>query len=396
MRKGYISGENISLTTYLFSKVKPLFEFIKGAAVSLKNRPTPEQIKRLPKALLHDHLDGGLRSQTIIDIAQEIGYASLPTHDAKELGDWFREACDSGSLVRYLETFSHTIAVMQRREDIVRVARECAVDLARDGVVYAEVRGAPELFTHNGLTMSDVIEATLEGYRLGEAEAKAEGFTIRVTSILCGMRQNKLSQEVAELVVKYRDAGVVGFDIAGPEDGFPPSDQIETFDYLRRENAHFTIHAGEAYGLPSIWEAIQLCGAERLGHGVRIIDDIDFSGPNAKLGRLSSYVRDRRIPLELCPTSNLQTGAVHTIKEHPIGKLAKLRFRITLNTDNRLMSQTSMSHEMNEVVNAFDWNFTDLQRVTINALKSAFIPFEERLAIIEEVVKPAYLSISAE
>jgi adenosine deaminase len=350
--------------------------------MSLKKRPTPDQIKRLPKALLHDHLDGGLRPQTIIDIAQEIGYSSLPTRDAKELGDWFREACDSGSLVRYLETFSHTIAVMQRREDIVRVARE--------------VRGAPELFTNKGLTMSDVIEATLEGYRLGEAEAKAEGFSIRVTSILCGMRQNKLSQEVAELVVKYRDAGVVGFDIAGPEDGFPPSDQIKTFDYLRRENAHFTIHAGEAYGLPSIWEAIQLCGAERLGHGVRIIDDIDFSGPTAKLGRLSSYVRDRRIPLELCPTSNLQTGAVHTIKDHPIGKLAKLRFRITLNTDNRLMSQTSMSHEMSELVNAFDWNFIDLQRVTINALKSAFIPFEERLAIIEEVVKPAYLSISAE
>ncbi|MEK6648827.1 MAG: adenosine deaminase [Actinomycetota bacterium] len=358
--------------------------------------PTSEQIKRLPKALLHDHLDGGLRPQTIIDIAAEIGYTALPTTKPEELATWFRESCDSGSLVRYLETFSHTIAVMQRREDVVRVARECVIDLARDGVVYAEVRGAPELFTEKGLTMADVVEATLEGYRLGEVEAKSEGRNIRVVSLLCGMRQNKNSQEVAELVVKYRDAGVAGFDIAGPEKGFPPSDQLSTFEYLRRENAHFTIHAGEAYGLPSIWEAIQLCGAERLGHGVHIMDDIDLTGATPKLGRLAAYIRDRRVPLELCPTSNLQTGAAKSIKDHPIGKLGKLRFRITVNTDNRLMSQTSMSNEMQQLVDAFDWNFLDLQRVTINALKSAFIPFEERLAIIEEIVKPGYLAISAE
>ena len=362
----------------------------------LLKRPTPEQVKRLPKALLHDHLDGGLRPQTIIDIANEIGYDALPTKDAAELAIWFRESCDSGSLVRYLETFGHTIAVMQRRKDIVRVARECAIDLARDGVVYAEVRGAPELFLEKGLSLSQVIEATLEGYRLGEADAKAEGFQIRVVSLLCGMRQNKRSQEVAELVVKYRDQGVGGFDIAGPEDGFPPSDQKETFDYLRKEDAHFTIHAGEAYGLPSIWEAIQLCGAERLGHGVRIIDDIDFSGPEAKLGQLASYVRDRRIPLELCPTSNLQTGAAKSYAEHPIGALARLRFRVTLNTDNRLMSQTSMSFEMEEAVKAFGWDFAELQRITINAMKSAFIPYPERLKIIDGVIKPGYAKISAE
>lgn len=363
---------------------------------ALTKIPSPEQIKRLPKALLHDHLDGGLRPSTIIDIAQQIGYTNLPTNDPKALGKWFRDSCDSGSLVSYLETFDHTIAVMQRREDIVRVARECVIDLARDGVVYAEVRGAPELFTAGGLTMSEVVEATIEGMKEGVQEAKAEGFYIRAGSILCGMRQNKRSQEVAELAVKYRDKGVVGFDIAGPEDGFPPSDQLETFEFLRRENAHFTIHAGEAYGLPSIWEAIQLCGAERLGHGVRIIDDIDLNHTPARLGRLSSYVRDRRIPLELCPTSNLQTGAVASIKDHPIGVLAKLRFRVTVNTDNRLMSGTSMTHEMSELVKAFEWSFQDLQRVTINALKSAFIPFEERLAIIEEIVKPAYAAISIE
>jgi adenosine deaminase len=252
------------------------------------------------------------------------------------------------------------------------------------------------LLTENGLTISAAIEAILEGFRAGEKEAQAEGNIIRVTSLLCGMRQNTLSQEVAELAVKYRDKGVVGFDIAGPEDGFPPSDQLDTFEYLRRENAHFTIHAGEAYGLPSIWEAIQLCGAERLGHGVRIIDDVDLNHTPPRLGKLAAYVRDRRIPLEMCPSSNIQTGAAANFADHPIGDLAKLRFRITVNTDNRLMSATSMSNEMTELVKAFDWTFLDLQRVTINALKSSFIPFEERLAIIEKVVKPGYLAISAE
>jgi adenosine deaminase len=364
--------------------------------VSLDKTPTSDQIKRVPKALLHDHLDGGLRPETIIEIAQKIGYKKLPTNDPKQLGDWFEESCNSHSLVRYLETFSHTIAVMQSKEAIIRVSRECAIDLARDGVVYAEVRGAPELFTEQGLTLDQVVEATLEGYKQGMAEAAREGNKIRVESLLCGMRQNDRSQEAAAAVVKYRNKGVVGFDIAGPEDGFPPTNQLETFEYLRKENAHFTIHAGEAYGLPSIWEAIQICGAERLGHGVRIIDDIDFSGDKPKLGPLASYVRDRRIPLELCPTSNLQTGAAKTYSEHPIGMLAKLRFRVTLNTDNRLMSRTSMSNEMSECVKSFGWKFADLQRVTVNALKSSFIPFEERLEIIEKVVKPAYAAISAE
>ena len=364
--------------------------------MSLDKTPTSDQIKRVPKALLHDHLDGGLRPETIIEIAQQIGYKKLPTNDPKLLGDWFEESCNSHSLVRYLETFSHTIAVMQSKEAIIRVSRECAIDLARDGVVYAEVRGAPELFTEQGLTLDQVVEATLEGYKQGMAEAAREGNKIRVESLLCGMRQNDRSQEAAAAVVKYRNKGVVGFDIAGPEDGFPPTNQLETFEYLRKENAHFTIHAGEAYGLPSIWEAIQICGAERLGHGVRIIDDIDFSGDKPKLGPLASYVRDRRIPLELCPTSNLQTGAAKTYSEHPIGMLAKLRFRVTLNTDNRLMSRTSMSNEMSECVKSFGWKFADLQRVTVNALKSSFIPFEERLEIIEKVVKPAYAAISAE
>ena len=357
---------------------------------SLEHTPTLEEIKSLPKALLHDHLDGGLRPQTIIDIADEIGYDKLPTKDPEKLADWFQESCNSGSLVRYLETFDHTIAVMQRREDLIRVARECVQDLARDGVVYAEVRGAPELFTTQGLSIDKVVEATLEGYRQGMAEAANEGNKIRVESILCALRQNHRDRETARAVVKYRDKGVVGFDIAGPEDGFPPTNQLQTFEYLRRENAHFTIHAGEAYGLPSIWEAIQYCGAERLGHGVRIIDDIDFSTPEPQIGRLAAYIRDCRIPLEICPTSNLQTGIAQTIKEHPIGKLSHLRFRVTVNTDNRLMSRTSMSNELYQLVDAFGWTFADLQRVTVNAMKSAFIPFEERLEIIEGIVKPGF------
>ncbi len=364
--------------------------------MSLTKKPTPDQVKRVPKAVIHDHLDGGLRPETLIEIAEQIGYDKLPTHDPVKLADWFEESCSSGTLVRYLETFDHTIAVMQTEENIIRVAREAAIDLARDNVVYAEVRGAPELFTRQGLTLDQVIEATTEGYRQGMAEAKAEGKAIRVEQILCALRQNNEADEVATKVVKYRDQHVVGFDIAGPEDGFPPTLQQTAFDYLRQANAHFTIHAGEAYGLPSIWQAIQMCGAERLGHGVRIMDDIDMSGSEPKLGLLASYVRDRRIPLEICPTSNLQTGAAKNFASHPIGALEKLRFRVTINTDNRLMSRTSMSNEMQQAVAAFDWTFQDLQRVTINALKSAFIPFEERLAIIEKIVKPAYAEISGE
>ena len=362
---------------------------------SLDFTPTLDQIKALPKALLHDHLDGGLRPETIIEIADEIGYEKLPTKDPEKLAAWFEESCNSGSLVRYLETFDHTIAVMQRREDLIRVARECVIDLARDGVVYAEVRGAPELFTSQGLSIDKVVEATLEGYRQGMDIARGEGNEIRVESILCALRQNHRDRDAAKAVVKYRDKGVVGFDIAGPEDGYPPTNQLQTFEYLRRENAHFTIHAGEAYGLPSIWEAIQYCGAERLGHGVRIIDDIDFSGDPPVLGRLAAYIRDRRIPLEICPTSNLQTGAAKTIAEHPIGKLSELRFRVTVNTDNRLMSRTSMTNEMYQLVRAFNWTLADLQRVTVNAMKSAFIPFEERLKIIEGVVKPGFARMAS-
>ena len=354
-----------------------------------------ETIRRAPKVLLHDHLDGGLRPQTIIELADQIGYRDLPATNAEALGEWFRAAADSGSLERYLETFSHTVAVMQTVEGLTRVAREAAEDLADDGVVYAEIRWAPEQHTEDGLSLRQVVDAVNAGFREGEAAAAARGNPIRVGALLTAMRHAARSSEIAKLAVVYRDNGVVGFDIAGAEAGFPPTRHLDAFEYLRRENFHFTIHAGEAFGLPSIWEALQWCGADRLGHGVRIVDDITDSpaGVGPILGRLAQYVRDKRIPLEMCPSSNVQTGAATSIAEHPIGLLRQLHFRVTVNTDNRLMSGTSMSREMALLADAFDYDWSDLQWFTVNAMKSAFIGFDDRLAIINNVIKPGYAKL---
>ena len=360
-----------------------------------RTAPRPDEIVKAPKALLHDHLDGGLRPSTIVELAAAIDH-ELPSTDPEQLRYWFVEAADSGSLERYLETFAHTVAVMQTREALYRVAAECAVDLAADGVVYAEVRFAPEQHTTRELTLPEVVEAVLDGFRAGTAEAAAAGYQIRVGTLLTAMRHAARSMEIAELAVRYRDEGVVGFDIAGAEAGYPPTRHLDAFEYLHRENFHFTIHAGEAFGVPSIWQAIQWCGADRLGHGVRIVDDItrpDGQQERATLGRLAAYVRDKRIPLELCPSSNVQTGAAQSIAQHPIGLLRDLRFRVTVNTDNRLMSGTSMSREMALLVEAFGYGWAELQWFTINAMKSAFIPFDERLAIINEVIKPAYAKL---
>ncbi|MFI9204671.1 adenosine deaminase [Streptomyces sp. NPDC053048] len=360
-------------------------------------RPNPEQIRRAPKVLLHDHLDGGLRPGTVVDLADAIGYDKLPETDPDKLGVWFREAADSGSLERYLETFAHTCAVMQTREALIRVAAECAEDLAEDGVVYAEVRYAPEQHLEAGLTLEQVVEAVNEGFRQGEARARANGHRIRVGALLTAMRHAARALEIAELANRYRDSGVVGFDIAGAEAGFPPTRHLDAFEYLKRENNHFTIHAGEAFGLPSIWQALQWCGADRLGHGVRIIDDIEIAEDGSvKLGRLASYVRDKRIPLEMCPTSNLQTAAAASYEEHPIGLLRNLHFRLTVNTDNRLMSGTSMSLEFEHLVKAFGYSLDDMQWFTVNAMKSAFIPFDERLAMINDVIKPGYAELKSE
>ena len=346
--------------------------------------------------LLHDHLDGGLRPETIIELAQTDGYEGLPTTDPDALRAWFVEAASSGSLERYLETFAHTVGVTQTADGLRRVAREAAEDLAADHVVYAEIRFAPELHIERGLTEHQIVEEVLAGFAEGQRSAAPAGRPIRIGVLLTAIRTATHSRRIAELAVEYRDRGVVGFDIAGAEAGFPPTRHLDAFEYLRRENAHFTIHAGEAFGLPSIWEALQWCGADRLGHGVRIVDDIEIAPDGSPLlGRLAAYVRDRRIPLEMCPSSNVQTGAAESIERHPIGLLRRLGFRVTVNTDNRLMSDTSMTREMVLLSDAFGYGLDDLQWFTVNAMKSAFIPFDERLAIINERIKPEYAALRA-
>jgi adenosine deaminase len=350
---------------------------------------TLDEIRGVPKVLLHDHLDGGLRPATMIELAGQTGYDGLPSTDVTELTRWMAGAAQRGRLELYLEAFQHTVGVMQTRAALIRVAAECAADLAADGVVYAEVRFAPELHVRHGLSLDQVVEAVLEGFRRG-----ASGRNITVYALLTAMRTAARSLEIAELAVRHRDAGVVGFDIAGAEAGSPPSRHLDAFQYVARENFHITIHAGEGFGLPSIWEALQWCGAERLGHGVRIIDDIQVAPDGmAPLGRLAGYVRDRRIPLEMCPSSNVQTGAVASIKDHPIGLLRDLSFRVTVNTDNRLMSGVSLSSEFHALTEAFGYGWADIEWLTVNAMKSAFAPFDERLAIINSIIKPGFAAV---
>lgn len=374
---------------------------------------TRDQIATLPKVVLHDHLDGGLRPETIVELSEQIGYEGLPAADAESLRRWFVDSASSGSLERYLETFDQTLAVMQNVEGLRRAAREAVEDLAADGVVYAELRYAPEQHLRDGLSLDQVVEAVEEGVREGEEAAAGAGRRIHADTLLTAMRHAANSREIAELTIRHRDAGVAGFDIAGAEAGFPPSRHLDAFEYLRRENAHFTIHAGEAFGLPSIWEAIQWCGAERLGHGVRLVDDLRLDGrpvtevekpyalwsaeeiARVEFGPLATYVRDRRIPLEMCPSSNVQTGAAPTIAQHPATLLLRLRYRVTVNTDNRLMSGTSMSHEMDLLVEQAGWGLADLRRVTVDAMKSSFLRYDLRRDIADHVILPAYADLEA-
>jgi adenosine deaminase len=353
--------------------------------------PRLDEIRTAPKVLLHDHLDGGLRPSTVVELAAEQGYRDLPTTDPDDLAAWFVAAVPRRDLVRYLEGFVHTVGVMQTSDALERVAAECAEDLAGDGIVYAEVRFAPELHTERGLSLEQVVEAVLRGFDAAMARAALAGRPIVVRTLLTAMRTAARSLEIAELAVRYRDLGVAGFDVAGPEAGYPPTAHLDAFHLVQRENFHATVHAGEAFGLPSIWQAIQWCNAERLGHGVRIVDDV-VVGPDgeASLGRLAAYVRDRRIPLEMCPTSNVHTGAVPSLAEHPIGLLRRLRFRVTVSTDNRLMSGITLSSELAGLVETFGWSWRDINWLTINAMKSAFCPFEERLALIDGKIKPGF------
>jgi adenosine deaminase len=346
-------------------------------------------LKTLPKVLLHEHLDGVLRPKTVIELAKSAEYHQLPSEDPEELAHWFYQGANQGNLPKYLEGFAHTIAVMQTEEALERSAYEQAEDLSQDGVVYFETRFAPVFHTRNGLSHDQVVSAVLRGLEQGR-----KAFGISAGLIICAMRDMDVSLEMAELAVDFRERGVVGFDLAGEEGGFPPKKHVEAFHYIQRQNFNITIHAGEGFGKESIWQAIQYCGAHRIGHGTRLIDDVAMAGGQAvKLGDLAQYVLDKRIPLEICLLSNVHTGAAPSVAEHPFKILYQEKFRVTLNTDNRLMSDTSMTKEFQAASEAFDLSLDDFEKITINAMKSAFLPYDQRCDLIYSVIKPGYARI---
>lgn len=352
-----------------------------------------DKLAAAPKVALHDHLDGGLRPATVAELAAEIG-RELPVTDPDALGAWFFAAADSGSLVEYLTTFDHTVAVMQTREALVRVAREFVVDLAADGVVYAEARWAPAQHVAGGLTMREAIQAVRDGLAEGEAEAAASGRTIVARQIATTLRQHEPSDAVARLVVDGEADRVAGFDIAGPEDGFPPSMQAPALELIRAHHLPCTIHAGEAAGVASIAEALDW-GARRIGHGARLVEDMERSASGWALGETARRVRDQRVALELCPSSNLQTGVCARIEDHPFGALESAGMRVTVNCDNRLMSGTTMSREMGLLASAFGYTLADLRRFTLHAAEAAFVGDEARRRLIGQAVLPGYARLGA-
>jgi adenosine deaminase len=352
---------------------------------------TTEQIIRsTPKVLLHDHLDGGLRPSTVIELANDLKYTKLPTKDPGELGEWFHQGANKGNLVEYLQGFEHTCAVMQTKEALSRVAYEMMEDMKNDGVCYVETRFAPVFSTSKGLYHEDVVNAVLEGLEKGKRD-----FGVGYGLILCGMRNMKNTLEIAELAVDFRNQGVVGFDLAGEEGGYPPKKHIEAFQFIQRANFNITVHAGEAFGKESIWQAIQWCGAHRIGHATHLKEDFTFDkdGNVVAFGDLAQYVLDKRIPLEICLLSNVHTGAVDKIENHPFGILFKEKFRVTINTDDRLMSDTNMTKEFLIAIEYFNLNLEDVEKITINSMKSAFIPYKERLHYIYNIIKPGFQAI---
>ena len=346
-------------------------------------------LQTLPKVLLHEHLDGVLRPQTIIELAKSLDYDQLPTQDPEELARWFHQGANQGSLPKYLEGFAHTIAVMQNEEALERVAYEQAEDLSHDGVVYFETRFAPLFHTRKGLTHQQVVSAVLKGLERGRKD-----FGISSGLIICAMRNMDVSLEMAELAVDFRQRGVVGFDLAGEEGGYPPKKHVDAFHYIQRQNFNITVHAGEGFGKESIWQAIQYCGAHRIGHGTRLVDDIAVTdGRVVKLGDLAQYVLDKRIPLEICLLSNVHVGAARSLAEHPFKLFYQEKFRVTLNTDNRLMSNTSMTKEFEAARDTFGLTMDDFEKITINAMKSAFLPYDRRCEFIYSVIKPGYAEV---
>jgi adenosine deaminase len=352
-------------------------------------------ITGLPKVSLHDHLDGGLRTDTILELAQAIGLET-PADDPDALQEWFDVSCDSGDLVDYLKTFDLTIAVMQTADNLHRVAREFVQDLGADGVVYGEIRWAPEQHLTGGLSLDDAVEAVQAGLEAGVDDVREAGQDIRVGQLVSAMRHLDRGLEIAQLAVRHRDKGVVGFDIAGPENGFPPSNLQAAFDFLAREYMPRTVHAGEAAGLASIESALFDGRAMRLGHGVRIAEDIvlereDEESSFVTLGPIAQWVKDREIVLETSPTSNLQTGAIaewgDDMIDHPFDLLYQLGFAVTVNTDNRLMSNTSLSRELAVLADTFGYDLADLEVFQLNAANGAFLSLEDREDLIARILQ---------
>jgi adenosine deaminase len=352
-------------------------------------------LRALPKISLHDHHDGGLRPETILDLADQYG-VETPASDAAGLRRWLDKQGNAGSLTAYLETFQLTTSVLQTADALQRVAREFVADLAADGVVYGEVRWAPEIHVHGGLSLEDAAEAVQVGIEEGEDAADAAGTPLRVGQIMSALRQHDRHREIAELAVSLRGTGVVGFDIAGPEDGFLPARMRDTFDYLAGEFFPVTVHAGEAAGPASIRSALLDGHALRLGHGVRIAEDlqiIDQEGDEVQVqfGDLARWVRDREIPLELSPSSNLQTGASalwgDDLADHPFDLLYQLGFAVTVNADNRTMSGTSLTRELARLVDTFGYDLDDLETFQFNAASAAFLPVEEREELVEIIAE---------
>jgi adenosine deaminase len=362
---------------------------------------TDIDIQKLPKVSLHDHLDGGLRPQTILELA-ELDGVELPIDpdtgtqidSAARLGQWFADQSDSGSLVEYLKTFDITTGVMQTAEGLTRVSREFVEDLADDGVIYGEIRWAPEQHLSRGLKLDAAVEAVQEGLAQGVANAADSGHTIQVGQLISAMRHLDRGLEIAQLALRHRDKGAVGFDIAGPEAGFPPSRMSEAFELLATNMFPITVHAGEADGIESIRSALVEGRTLRLGHGVRIAEDIaHLSAPLAQeagLGEVARWVLERQIPLETSPSSNLQTGAVAAwgteMAHHPFDHLYRLGFAVTVNTDNRLMSSTTLSKELWLLAQAFGYGLDDLLAFQLTAAAGGFMPFDASEKVIDSLV----------
>ena len=352
---------------------------------------SPDFLRSLPKVLLHEHLDGGLRPQTVIDLAVENDYHGLPATQPDELAAWFHRGAQRGSLPEYLEGFAHTCGVMQTRAAIERVAFEFIEDMFQDGVVYAECRFAPCFHLEHGLTPEAVVQAAIDGFNRGQ-----EKYGVAWGLILCGMRHLTDSLEWAELAISFRHRGVVGFDLAGEEAGYPPKKHIPAFEAIQQANFYSTLHAGEAFGVASIWQALQLCGAHRLGHATRLTDDMTIvDGRIVQLGSLAQYILDRRIPLEMCLSSNVHTGAVRSMSAHPFRLYFERGFRVTINTDDRLMSDTSITKEFSIAVEEFGLGVKDLEKITVNAMKSAFAHFDDRIQVIYGRIKPGYADLKS-